>query len=110
MFIINSRYLILIVFLFYFNHTFSQNYFSNDSLRAEYQKAKNDTTRIRTLFRLGYQFLNGPSDSLIYYFKESLSIADKNLSLLNQSNPENKAELTETYQRLTIRALIETGI
>ena len=106
----NSRYLILIVFLFFFNHTYSQNDVSTESLRIEYQKAKNDTTRIRTLFKLGYQFLNGPSDSLIHYFRKSLSIADKNLSLLYQSKIENNAELIKKYHRLSIRALIEIGI
>lgn len=81
-----------------------------DSLRTEYRKAQTDTARIKTLFNLGYQFLNGPSDSLIYYFSKSLLIADKNHRSLSKNNPENNSELIKEYKRLSIRALIEIGI
>ena len=39
-----------------------------DSLRTLYYRATEDTLRIQLLFHLGNQFLDGPSDSLIYYY------------------------------------------
>ncbi len=81
-----------------------------DSLRVEYQNATTDTARIRILFKLGYQFLNGPSDSLIYYFKKSLDIAEKNLEMFNKRSSEQSKLIVLTYKRQEIRALIEIGI
>ena len=81
-----------------------------DSLRIEYQNATTDTARIRILFKIGYQFLNGPSDSLIFHFRKSLEIAERNLQQLNQSDQSQNGALIIQYKKLSIRALIEIGI
>ncbi len=81
-----------------------------DSLRIEYQKAKSDTLKIKTLFKLGYQFLNGPSDSLIYYFTKALTISDDNIKSLNLTKPGYNTDLINVYKRLSVRANIEIGI
>ncbi len=81
-----------------------------DSLRVEYQNAKTDTARIKILFKIGYQFLNGPSDSLIFHFRKSLEIAEKNLQRIGQAGGTKNAELVVTYKKLAIRAFIEIGI
>ena len=81
-----------------------------DSLRIEYQKAENDTVKIKTLFKLGFQFLNGPSDSLIYYFQKALTISDNNIKSLNKTKPGYNTDLINVYERLSVRANIEIGI
>ena len=81
-----------------------------DSLRFEYQKAATDTAKIRILFKLGYQFLNGPSDSLIFHFRKALEIAGKNLQKYEHPGSSINSESVTIYKKLAIRALIEIGI
>ena len=105
------RYInISILILFFISISVSQTNTKTDSLRAEYQIAKSDTLKIRTLFKLGYQFLNGPSDSLIHYFKKSLIISNNNLKSLQKTRPGNNTDLIKVYKRLSVRANIEIGI
>ncbi len=81
-----------------------------DSLRVEYESAKTDTAKIEILFKLGYQFLTGPSDSLVFYFAKSLCIANKNIDSLSSFNAEQNKDLIITFKKLSIRSYIEIGI
>lgn len=87
----------------------AQSNHKTDSLRFELLKAANDTTSVKLLFELGNQFLNGPSDSLIYYYKDALNRIDE---LIREEN--SKTRINEAYsiklRSLRFRALIEIGI
>ncbi len=107
----NYRHIgISIIILLFYSNLASQPNTKTDSLRIEYQEAKNDTIKIKTLFKLGYQFLNGPSDSLIYYFTKALTITDDNIKSLNITKPGYDTDLRNVYKRLSVRANIEIGI
>jgi tetratricopeptide (TPR) repeat protein len=66
-----------------------------------------DTTRIRHLFNRGYDFIEGPSDSLLHYFSEALRIIDNNLDVL-KANPDREKE--DLFKSLKWRVYIEFGI
>jgi len=68
-----------------------------------------DTTKVNQLLALGYRFIDGPSDSLLFYFKKASIIIQNNLNELNSGNNSNR-ELIKTYNKLKTRALIEFGI
>lgn len=68
-----------------------------------------DTTRINQLFELGYEFIDGPSDSLLYYFEKALVIIQNNLDEI-QTNQLVNQEVLKIYQKLKIRTFIEFGI
>lgn len=67
-----------------------------------------DTLIINKLFKQGYRFIDGPSDSLLFYFEKALILIQNNLTYLTENN-QNK-ELKRTYNKLKARALIEFGI
>ncbi len=81
-----------------------------DSLRNEIGQAGHDTSRIKILFQLGNQFIDGPSDSLLFYYQNALRIIHQNLK--NYPDKEINLEdlLQTTFKKLKIRALIELGI
>jgi sensor histidine kinase YesM len=79
-----------------------------------YQNAPNtkvvaDTLIINKLFKQGYQFIDGPSDSLLFYFGKALVIIQNNLDEINTTQPSN-FELINIYQNLKTRTFIEFGI
>ena len=68
-----------------------------------------DTLIINKLFKQGYQFIDGPSDSLLFYFGKALVIIQNNLDEINTTQPSN-FELINIYQNLKTRTFIEFGI
>jgi len=68
---------------------------------------KRDTTLIYHLFDKGYEFIDGPSDSLLHYFNEALIIIDSRLEQL-QKDPD--PSWNTVFKRLKWRVLIEFGI
>ncbi len=112
---ISSKYLIWCFFAMslYFSSIsflFGQTVNKTDSLRATLLLANDDTSRIKTLFELGNQFIDGPSDSLICYYKIALDIITK---FYNQPEGQlSKADknLILTYDKFHFRALNEIGI
>ncbi len=81
-----------------------------DSLRAELASVMSDTAKIKVMFKLGNQFIDGPSDSLLHYYTLALRIIDDNLrGFPEDTNPENSLTF-KTFKSLKMRALIEFGI
>jgi len=82
---------------------------SNVEIQKQYDKATHDTTRIKILFEMGNLFINGPSDSLIYYYEKALRIVRNNLAHLNLQK-DTTSDLYLAYRNFEIRVLIEFGI
>jgi len=76
------------------------------SLTADTDRKK-DTTRIHRLFDKGYEFIDGPSDSLLHYFNEALVLIDNGLEHLDEA-PDPK--WVNVFKRLKWRVFIEIGI
>ena len=68
-----------------------------------------DTIKVNELFELGYQFINGPSDSLLFYFDTALKLIQNNLAKIDE-NKDSSNELITIYRNYECRALIEFGI
>ena len=68
-----------------------------------------DTLRIHQLFKDGYTFIDGPSDSLLYYFEKALVIINSNLDELNASASKDQEQI-DVFTALKIRVYIEYGI
>lgn len=66
-----------------------------------------DTVRIRQLFEKGYEFIDGPSDSLLHYFGQALAIIDDRLEILDQ---KGDSDIREVFSRMRWRVFIEFGI
>jgi tetratricopeptide (TPR) repeat protein len=83
---------------------------STDSLRLELKRATSDSLRIKILFEMGNCFIDGPSDSLIYYYNLSLDPINKFFSqepdILSRTDPKTVL----MYKRFHFRALNEIGI
>jgi tetratricopeptide (TPR) repeat protein len=83
---------------------------AKDSLISAYKNASHDTLRVQLLFQMGNQYLEGPSDSLIFYYQKALTIIER---FINQPkdklNRENK-KVKEVFNLLHFRALNEIGI
>lgn len=81
-----------------------------DSLRRQLELAASDTAKVNILFGLGNRFIDGPSDSLLYYYTAALQMIDSNLVILSDdADPENLI-VYKTFKSLKMRALIELGI
>lgn len=78
------------------------------SQRRDLVDAAHDTVRVKTLFGLGNRFVDGPSDSLLFYYHRSLQIIDENISVLSVNHGSDKTLVT--FRQLRLRALIELGI
>ncbi|MFB6320252.1 tetratricopeptide repeat protein [Saccharicrinis sp. FJH54] len=68
-----------------------------------------DTLRITALFKKGNQFIDGPSDSLVYYYSKALTLINRSLD----DSVRMKKNLPDVYIRLRqfeFRAYIELGI
>jgi len=82
---------------------------STDSLRVELSFAVEDTSKVKILFALGNQFLNGPSDSLIFYYKKALEKIDNVISEQSEKN-QYSGKYYIRLKNLRFRAIIEIGI
>jgi len=71
------------------------------------ENLKNDTIQIQQLFSKGYEFIDGPSDSLLYYFYEAQRIVDQRLTLLEE-DPD--PIWNKVFKKLKWRICIEFGI
>lgn len=68
-----------------------------------------DTTKIRILFENGNRFIEGPSDSLVYYYEKAMDLIRYNLAdsmSLLRSDPE----LLKHFKHQEVRANIGLGI
>lgn len=85
-------------------------YFSVNSLSAadlQKDEAVQDTARIHAFFNKGYEFIEGPSDSLLHYFSKALLIINENLETL-KAHPDQEAKAL--FTGLKWRVFIEFGI
>jgi len=67
-----------------------------------------DTTRVHDLFEQGNRFIDGPSDSLLFYYRKALVIIRGNLDTY-RNNKKDKA-LYHKFRLLELRVFIEFGI
>jgi tetratricopeptide (TPR) repeat protein len=81
-----------------------------DSLNTLLNQADHDTIRIRLLFEQGNLYIDGPSDSLIYYYTEGLNLIGKFFSQPKDFIEKKGEETKLHYKKLHFRALIEIGI
>lgn len=107
------KYQIPIIFIFCFI-TFVCIYSAtaqsrHDSLLLELGKANHDTTKIKVLFKLGNLYIDGPSDSLLYYYNQALELIDRAYYKIDFSNKHN-TKLITTYKNFRFRAILEIGI
>jgi tetratricopeptide (TPR) repeat protein len=81
-----------------------------DSLRLELNRATVDSIKVKILFDIGNSFIDGPSDSLIYYYNLSLDpirkFFDQDPDILAHTDPK----IVLMYKRFHFRALNEIGI
>ncbi|MDB4303324.1 tetratricopeptide repeat protein [Desulfosarcina sp.] len=82
---------------------------SLSSLEKQYSDCKEDTTRVKLLFEMGNLFINGPSDSLLFYYGKALEIIQQNLNEYLKNEDANQ-EIIKVYRYFEIRAWIEFGI
>lgn len=79
----------------------------------EFEQSSNlialDTNSIHRLFEQGNQFLNGPSDSLVFYYVQALEIIQEGLKQ-TPFDSTGKKSFYKTLRFLEFRALIELGI
>jgi len=78
-----------------------------DSLRKVFSISTHDTSRVKTLFALGNRFIDGPSDSLLFYYHEALQIINKNIGAIDAGSGSTSLN---KFKALQLRALIELGI
>jgi tetratricopeptide (TPR) repeat protein len=81
-----------------------------DSLKSEFLKSTHDSTRIQLLFQMGNRFLEGPSDSLIYYYQQALNTIESFFLQPREKLLQNDEKTIAVYQRFYFRALNEIGI
>ena len=84
----------------------SQAQSKKDSLFQQAGKENHDTTKIKILFEVGNLYIDGPSDSLIYYYKQALALIDSAYANTGKKN----TRLINTYKNLKFRAILEIGI
>ncbi len=101
---------VLCFFLQLFGFTSLQSQANNDSLQVALRLASNDTSRIKTLFALGDLYIDGPSDSLIYYYSKALQLIESNLAKFPENVNSNNVPTYRSFKNLELRALIEFGI
>jgi len=102
---------IILVYLSFINlSVISQVNPTSEQLKAEFKKAVDDTTKVRVLFELGDIFIDGPSDSLMHYYSNSLVIIKENLLRLENFKDKNDLEEFQQFKQLELRVYIEFGI
>ena len=95
------------IFLFVFQCAYGQKKDGVKS-REDMYSLSEDTVIVNKLFESGYRFIDGPSDSLLFYFEKALSLIQNNLTEVNAIGQNQ--ELIKAYNKLKTRALIEFGI
>lgn len=83
---------------------------SKDSLLITFSSSSADTTRIKTLFKLGNLYIDGPSDSLLHYYTRALQLIGKNLDQFPENTSPDDSPGYKAFKKLQMRALIEFGI
>jgi len=78
-------------------------------LRKQLTLTTADTSKINILFEMGFEYIDGPSDSLLLYFGEALKIINRNLEKYMNVNNQDK-EIIKVYRYYKIRVNIEFGI
>jgi len=102
---------IILVYLSFINLSVtSQVNPTSEQLKAEFIQAVDDTTKVRVLFELGDIFIDGPSDSLMHYYSNSLIIIKENLLRLENVTDKNDLEEFHQFKQLELRVYIEFGI
>lgn len=112
-FILKYRLTLLLLLFFSFltyKSSSGQSLPKVDSLRSELNKPIHDTTKIKILFELGDLFVDGPSDSLLFYYQYALSIAQNYESQPYKALNKKNKKTAITFKKLSIKALIEIGI
>jgi len=79
-------------------------------LQQEYATTRGDTAKIRLLFEMGNQFIDGPSDSLMNYYSKALTIIDENLLRLEKVKDKNDLAELQQFKQFKLRVYIEFGI
>jgi tetratricopeptide (TPR) repeat protein len=69
-----------------------------------------DTTQIKELFKLGNRFFDGPSDSLIHYYNAALSLINKSLRAIPETDKTFLNKHFRTLRALEKEANIQLGI
>jgi tetratricopeptide (TPR) repeat protein len=72
------------------------------------QTNMHDTTKVLLLFAQGNRFIDGPSDSLLLYYRKALVIIRGNLD--KYRNTKKETELYHKFRLLEMRVFIEFGI
>jgi len=81
-----------------------------NQLKLKFSKANHDTARITLLFEMGNLYIDGPSDSLLFYYHRALRILDSVQIQVNQ-HPENyNPEVLNKHKKQLYRAMVEIGI
>ena len=78
-------------------------------LKNEFATASNDSTKVKLLFSMGNCFIDGPSDSLMFYYQKALVIINDKLSFY-EGLPNTDIELIKKYRQFELRVYIEFGI
>jgi tetratricopeptide (TPR) repeat protein len=86
-----------------------QSNLNTEVLKKELETASNDTAKVNYLFKIGNLFMDGPSDSLLYYYGEALALIQENLSHFSE-NQKGNSEIIRKFQNYELRAYIEFGI
>jgi len=105
--IFQHNHICLALLLFIFSTVQSEE--NTTALSQSSSQIEQDTTRIHLLFEKGNQYIDGPSDSLLHYYRQALQIIRNNIEHL-QKEGQTDINLFTTYQYLEVRALIEFGI
>ncbi len=69
-----------------------------------------DTVAVKELFKKGNKFIDGPSDSLLFYYSRALIIIQENLAYLQEEDPDENMEMILRFKEYKIRVFIEFGI
>ena len=80
-----------------------------DVLKKEFATASSDSIKVKLLFNMGKQFIDGPSDSLVFYYQKALVIIHDKLSFYEGSQNVD-SELIKEYRQFELRVYIEFGI
>jgi tetratricopeptide (TPR) repeat protein len=98
------------IFIFFSFGIHGQLSITKKELRAELNKATEDTTRINILFELGKQFIDGPSDSLLSYYGQARQIIQARLKASDEDIDKLNKDEYRMYKNFELRTFIEFGI
>jgi tetratricopeptide (TPR) repeat protein len=101
---------LLIFMWFFFYSPFLKANEQTDSLQKILQKATIDSVKIKILFELGNLYIDGPSDSLIYYYQLALEPILKFFNKPPETRNKEDEKVVLTYKQFHFRALNEIGI